>query len=181
MTKRSEFEVLRKLHLENLPKVDDLLPLVACTELSSLSLVNLSSLKNFSTISYLPRLSELKLRGLQRLDHLSKLSCFDNDSTKSSSPKVLSLWLSALSIDDLTPLEDWRELNELHITDLSLRSLKPLANIRNLRKLHLDNIRPFGRLDDLIRCNNLEEIYLGRSFYQVDIPQKLLGRVRTVG
>jgi len=175
----SEFTYLRALHLEGMPRVTDLAPLAACEELGNVSLVNLESVSDLSVLASFERLKVLKIRNLSKLNDLSQFTASERRSGKRKSPKATVLWLSGLSIDNFTPLENWENLTELYISDLSLTSLKSLAKLSNLKRLHMDGIGSFDRLDDLVRSESIEEIFLGRGFHEVNIPKKLLNRIRT--
>ena len=182
---------LTALHLGSAalhPDFADLGPLGSCTNLRKLVLNPMDScaVADISPLTRCPRLTELALVGLQRLEDLSPLAqlislrvlkvshCYKSLSDITALGRLVALedleLIKLFSLTDIEPLANCAALSCLSLAVCyALEHVRPLAALPRLRGLNLAGCWRVKDVSPLARCPSLESLNLSQSGARGDL------------
>lgn len=154
-------------------QVQDLTPLSALTELTSLTLVRnkiqtiapLLTLQNlkFLDIGDNPIADFTKISGLTALEtlyfrHQEKLT-LDNIDTLNLMVNLKELWITGTTLKDISPIATLTNLNSVDLQGNDISDIEALRNLKKISMLSLDN-NPIANIDPLEDLPELKTLWL---------------------
>jgi Leucine Rich repeats (2 copies) len=148
--------------------VTRLKPLLAFSNLQSLSLSGLSKLTSIEELPLLPHLKYLVLGGVAANDHEPLGRCTGLESLRLANgltsleliknlTNLKELSINESGLQNLSGIENLTNLTELSIHQANFNDFAPIAKLTNLRKLYIINSN-MTSIDAIVKLTNLTEL-----------------------
>lgn len=163
---------LSRLHLSNLPELNDLTPLAQLPNLSRLVLWYLPAVNDLTPLAQLTNLSTLDLWNLPALNDLTFLDELRN---------LSKLNLLRLPINNLNSLSKLSNLSLLFVQNSkNINNISSLTELHSLSELMLNNLPQVNDLSPLVGMTSLRTLRLYQMPDPLKIPAELAERVEIV-
>lgn len=142
---------LSEIIMSDNPKVTDLSPLSALTDLEKITFHNC----NVKDISFTANMKNLTVIGAES-NGITDISAL------SGHKKLSDVWLQHNNVKDISPLKDSTEITHLSFTNNPISDISVLSGMKKLTQMHFSGCK-VKSLDALKKCKTLELIYIDNN------------------
>lgn len=142
---------LSEIIMSDNPKVTDLSPLSALTDLEKITFHNC----NVKDISFTANMKNLTVIGAES-NGITDISAL------SGHKKLSDVWLQNNNVKDISPLKDSTEITYLSFANSPISDISVLSGMKKLTQMHFSGCK-VKSLDALKKCKTLELIYIDNN------------------